>query len=204
MKQTIQTILLAGLLAVLGGGSARAALYTFFFADEGAIYQSPGFFSAAHTLSGLGESSITDLQLILTFANSVSLGQTPTILGRLTLGNNQDSPYASLKPAFTGYSGPNPFYEVTFSGVGSEFYPCNPNNTWGLVLWDTGTGSSLNGLVGWTLNITAVPEPANVALAAFAGLIGVVFVGKRLVRRAGAFRQRAAKLAVENLSPKAR
>jgi hypothetical protein len=50
----------------------------------------------------------------------------------------------------------------------------NPNSTWGLVLWDNSSSGIENALVSWTLDITAVPEPENVALGCFAGVFLVV------------------------------
>jgi hypothetical protein len=43
-----------------------------------------------------------------------------------------------------------------------------------LNLWDTSTSGIENGLVGWTLDVTAVPEPVNVALAVFGGLLALL------------------------------
>jgi hypothetical protein len=46
----------------------------------------------------------------------------------------------------------------------------NPNGTWTLFIADMSSGGGQSQLVGWSLDITAVPEPANVALGVFAGL----------------------------------
>ena len=73
---------------------------------------------------------------------------------------------------------------VTFASFDSK----NPNGTWTLFLADLSSGGQSQ-LVSWELDITAVPEPVNVALGAF----GVIFVmagvgrsqaARRLVRRA--------------------
>jgi hypothetical protein len=50
----------------------------------------------------------------------------------------------------------------------------NPNNTWGLVLWDNGHSGIENALVGWRLDITAVPKPVNVALICFGSLAAML------------------------------
>ena len=118
--------------------------------------------------------SITSIELILTFNNSVSLGATSdlsTLRGSLNLGTDVSSPYVSFTPVISSTSGGNAIYDVTFTGSsgtpGAGFDGLNPNGTWGLVLWDTGTTGFENGLVGWNLDITAVPEPVNVALGVF-------------------------------------
>ena len=76
---------------------------------------------------------------------------------------------------------------MTFPGSsgnpGTGFNGLNPNSTWSLVLWDNSTSGIENGLVGWSLDITAVPEPVNVALGIFAGVfLVVILVGSRPVR----------------------
>lgn len=64
-----------------------------------------------------------------------------------------------------------------------DFTGINPNGTWTLYFADTIAGGGNATLNGWSLNITAVPEPVNVALAVF----GMVVIG------AGVVRQRRAK-----------
>jgi hypothetical protein len=63
---------------------------------------------------------------------------------------------------------------VTFSGAsgtpGAGFNGLDPNDTWALVLWDKSTSGIENGLVSWSLDITAVPEPVTLALICFGAL----------------------------------
>jgi hypothetical protein len=54
------------------------------------------------------------------------------------------------------------------SGSGSP----DPNGQWSLVINSTGFGDN-NTMQGWSLDITAVPEPVNVALGIFGGLFVV-------------------------------
>ena len=55
----------------------------------------------------------------------------------------------------------------------ASFNGANPNGTWTLFFADASAGNTST-LNGWSLNITAVPEPVNVALAFFGtGFIGV-------------------------------
>ena len=59
----------------------------------------------------------------------------------------------------------------------SGFNGGNPNGAWTLYFADTIAGGGNATLNGWSLDITAVPEPVNVALAVFAGvalLTGIV------------------------------
>lgn len=50
----------------------------------------------------------------------------------------------------------------------------DPNGTWTLFFADMSGGGGTSVLNGWSLNVTAVPEPINVALAVFGGFLGIV------------------------------
>jgi subtilisin-like proprotein convertase family protein len=52
----------------------------------------------------------------------------------------------------------------------ASFNGMNPNGTWTLFFADLSAGGTST-LQGWSLDITAVPEPVNVALAIFGGLL---------------------------------
>jgi hypothetical protein len=54
----------------------------------------------------------------------------------------------------------------------------NPNGTWTLFFADVSAGGGTSTLNGWSLDITAVPEPVNVALTIFAGVFLVVIVAR--------------------------
>ena len=83
----------------------------------------------------------------------------------------------SLSPTLgTPGSGSQRIYDVTFSGA--PFNGLDPNNTWALVLWDNNTSGIENGLVSWSLDITALPEPVTVALLVFAGVFLVVILAR--------------------------
>jgi len=64
---------------------------------------------------------------------------------------------------------------TNFSGYNN----LNPNGTWTLFFADMSAGGGTSQLLSWELDITAVPEPVNVALAVF----GVGLVGFSLARR---------------------
>jgi hypothetical protein len=61
-----------------------------------------------------------------------------------------------------------------------NFNGANPNGTWTIFFADlaSGGGSSPSTLVSWSLDITAVPEPVNVALGIFGGVFLVVIVAR--------------------------
>jgi len=60
---------------------------------------------------------------------------------------------------------------------GSTFGGQDPSGNWTLFFADL-SGGSVSTLTGWSLDITAVPEPVNVAL----GVFGVLFVGVTAAR----------------------
>jgi hypothetical protein len=68
---------------------------------------------------------------------------------------------------------------VTLDGVGTGFGGQNPNGQWTLFFSDVVGGGGNSTLQGWSLEITAVPEPVNVAL----GIFLLVCVGAGFVRR---------------------
>ena len=171
-KLAFLSSLLVGLLSLC----AQAAVYPNTFTDAGdagAIPQRGTAFSVEHLLGGMG-SSITSIELILTFNSSASLSGTGSgIQGLLTLGTGTGSPYVSFFPTATSSSGSERIYDMTFSGSpGTGFTGLDPNNTWSLALWDNSSSGIENGLAGWSLDVTAVPEPVNVAL----GIFGAVFL----------------------------
>jgi subtilisin-like proprotein convertase family protein len=61
----------------------------------------------------------------------------------------------------------------TSRGSLSSFNGLDPNGTWTLFFADRSAGDQST-LVGWSLDITTVPEPVTVALAVFAALAAIV------------------------------
>lgn len=57
------------------------------------------------------------------------------------------------------------------AGSLSDFNGSAANGTWTLYFADTANGGGTSTLNGWSLDITAVPEPVNVALGVFGGLL---------------------------------
>lgn len=64
---------------------------------------------------------------------------------------------------------------VTFAGT---FGGLNPNGTWTLFLADLSSGGGQSQLTSLRLGITEVPEPVNVALGIFAGVVLVVILAR--------------------------
>jgi len=161
---------ISSVLAVGFSLSAQAGLFTYNYSDSGPIPQGGTSLSFEHSITGI-PTVINNIELVLTFQNGYDLGG--NINGALILNPNGSPTYASFTPTITrAGTGGQEIYDVTFSG----FNTLNPNNIWALNLWDNNTSGIQNSLVSWTLDITAVPEPLNVALALFAGL----FVGFKL------------------------
>jgi hypothetical protein len=179
MKQRAKLAVLSGLMSTMLDLSAHASLYAYNYtpASPLPIPQGGSVLTPAPEIIVSGISaSITSVQIILTFNDGSSLGATPTIQGLLDLGTSGSSPYISLSSINgTPVSGSQ---EQTYTATFSSLNGYNPNNNWDLVLWDTSHSGLENGLVSWTLDITAVPEPISFALAVF----GLVFVGVGAVR----------------------
>ena len=172
-NQGMKTTVIATLCALGLSLSAPAAIYTFNYTDAGAIPQGGATLSIEHVVSGLADTSIASVELTLMFNDSVSLlGNSSGIQGHLILGNSVDSPFASFTPVDTSGAGLHT-YTLTFTGSpgspGQGFAGLNPNDNWEMVFWDNNTSQIENGLAGYRLAVTAVPEPINVALGIFAG-----------------------------------
>jgi hypothetical protein len=79
-------------------------------------------------------------------------------------------------------SAPSSFDSASRVSFGS-YSGLNPNGTWTLFLADLSAGGGQSQLVSWELDITAVPEPVNVALGVIAGVFLLVILARsRLVR----------------------
>jgi subtilisin-like proprotein convertase family protein len=143
----------------------------------------PSLSSVGVTLN-LSGGNIGDLVAYLSYD-----GVTEQLLNRPGTGGNP------LALGYTGMSFTSPF-SLSDSGTGSidsyggtatsgtyqpsvsfsAFNGLNPNGNWTLFFADLsgGDGANVTTLNGWSLIITAVPEPVNVAMAIFgAGIIGV-------------------------------
>ena len=131
-------------------------------------------FSDAHTLGGLGD-KINELTLTFVLKG----GFASDLSGYLRLGNTGSSPSYDLTSLVQSQSlsesSPNT-YTVNFStttfgsALSTAFNNQNPNSTWTMFFADTSAGGQTT-LNGWSLDITAVPEPVTLALGCFAFML---------------------------------
>lgn len=73
---------------------------------------------------------------------------------------------------------------ITLNGA---FGGMNPNGSWGLYFADVVAGGGNETLVGWSLDITSVPEPITIALPIFGVALGAARLIRRFPRRQTAF-----------------
>ena len=64
-------------------------------------------------------------------------------------------------------------------GTLSSFANINPSGNWTLIFSDASTGGGQSTVTSWNMDITAVPEPVNVALGLLGGLSMVVVAARR-------------------------
>lgn len=125
-----------------------------------------------YTVSGM-DVSISALTLTFVLQNGVA----SDLSGYLRLGDTTGSPAYNLTSLIQGQTlsaGSPTTYSINFStsGFQSTYNGLNPNDTWTLFFADTVNGDTTT-LNGWSLGITAVPEPVVPALALFAGLMAL-------------------------------
>lgn len=174
-------ICLLGLLVGMSF-SARASLYQFgtlngdpaigTIADNSSIG-----LSSSYTISSEG-ASLSGMTLTFVLQG----GTSSDLTGYLRLGDTTGSPSFDLSTLIhsqTLSAGSPNTYTISFtdSGFQSTFNGLNPNDTWTLYFADLSAGDQTT-FNGWSLNITAVPEPVNVALGVFGG-VGVLSLIRR-------------------------
>jgi hypothetical protein len=139
-------------------------------------------FTDAHTLSGLG-TSISDLTLTIALQGGFSTD----LSGYIRLGNLTGSPYYNLTTLIQGQtlsesSATTYAIDFTTTGFQSTFNGQNPNDAWTLFFADSSPGG-VTTLNGWSLGITAVPEPITLALPIFGVLMLAIGLVRRLVSK---------------------
>ena len=144
------------------------------------------------SVSGLGSSlSSISVTLSVSGGNNSGLYAYLSYNGTLAVllnrpGVSSGTPFgdtgAGLTETLTGtalYSGVSPMSSYTsFTTPGTStslsdnslYGGMDPNGTWTLFFADVSGGGGNATLNGWSLDVTAVPEPVNVALAVFGGL----------------------------------
>ena len=100
-----------------------------------------------------------------------------TLSGSYQADGQNISPLSSASSFSSG--GGSITLNTTFSGM-------NPNGNWTLFFADVVSGGGNETLNGWSMDITAVPEPVNVALGVFAGLFGIAGIFHHFRKRHGA------------------
>ena len=109
-------------------------------------------------------------------------GASTDLSGYLRLGNTGGSPSYDLTSLIQGTpeapGGTTYSIDFTTPGFSTAFNGQNPNDMWTLFFADTVPGETTT-LNGWSLDITAVPEPVNMALVC----MGALFGGSVLIRR---------------------
>ena len=111
--------------------------------------------------------------------NNVTLGSTGSDVHWATAGGGALSgSYLADGRQISPLSSPSSFNAAGTVTLAGSFGGMNPNGTWTLFFADL-SGGETSTLQGWSLNITAVPEPVNVALAVFGGVLGVWSISRR-------------------------
>jgi hypothetical protein len=171
--KTLRAEVVAVVLGLWACTGAHGALYGPYFPSDGSFGNNTYTLvdSTPGALTGL-VSPLSTYTLYLNFDNTALSG---TIGGSLTLNGiatpAQDlSGLQNLSATSGSINGYSYNYSLTFSS--GELIGQNPNAQWTLTLFDTGKNSAEN-LNSWSLGITAVPEPVNVALGIFAGVFVV-------------------------------
>ena len=111
----------------------------------------------------------------LTFTTSDNSGNVHFLLG---YGNNAGGTFAPDGRTIDPLSSASAFDSASTAANFTTFNGLDPNGGWTLFFADTVTGGGSPTLTSWSLDITAVPEPVNVALGVFAGVCGLVLVGR--------------------------
>jgi hypothetical protein len=166
-----------GILTIAAGVglSAQASLYQFGTLQTGG---SPIGTIADNSSIGLSSSYVvsgenTSLSgMTLTFV--LQGGTSSDLTGYLRLGDTTSSPAYDLTDFLHSYNlsaGTPTTYSISFADPAfqSTFGDLDPNGSWTLYFADLSSGDQTT-LNGWSLNITAVPEPVESALVGFAAL----------------------------------
>lgn len=173
--------------AVIPDNNPNGYVNTIGVSGEGAVLQS------VNVLLNVSGGYNGDLYAYLTYN-----GTTVTLLNRVGTGGGNTFGYAdtgfnvalsdSGTADFHNYQSHSPTYNgsgqllgtwqpdsggTTF---GSAYQNMNPNGTWAIFFADL-SADDQGTLVSWSLDITAVPEPVNVALALFGAIwVGIVSI----------------------------
>jgi hypothetical protein len=166
MKKAISVVLLFGALIATSWGGI---IY-----DPVSPVSPPDGIAFDDALPLTGTAAVTGYGTIQSFTINLTFGYNAAVNGQLVLGGGL-SPYVDFTASTLGDGGYS--WSQTFTGSpvydsgtpSGGFTGLDPNVTWHLTL----SSPDGNSLTGWSLDITAVPEPVNVALGIFAGVFVV-------------------------------
>ena len=193
--------------AVLGAGVARGTLYTETFGGlstaipEGnpvgvTVSESVGNIPSGMTVGGLtvdltvsgGYNGSLYAYLVAPNGTLVTLLNQPGVTGGNPFGYAGSGLNVTLSDAASGNIQTTPetagtVFAGTYQAAGalSGFDGSAADGTWTLFFADLASGGGQATLTGFNLDITAVPEPANVALAFFG--VGVIGIGAARIYR---------------------
>lgn len=138
-----------------------------------------GMVGTYFTASGLNW-SISDLTLTFVLQG----GDSSDLSGYLRLGSSYYYDLTSLIQGQTLSANTPTSYTIDFNNIGfhDAFNGQNPNGTLTLFFADTVNGDTTK-LNGWSLDVSAVPEPVNLALVCMGGLLAGRVVIRRYARR---------------------
>ena len=201
-SHSLAAALTAGLL-MAGSLTTEATLTVTDFSNGGSgnLYTASGsgsqvildnnYSGVAYSMNfGASGLNISDISVALSFSGGYNgdlyayLSHGSTLVQLLT--PNSDVTGAGISITFheSGYavfpSSGTPSGDYTLSGL-SGFNTADPNGTWVLFFADQSPGDTST-LTSFSIGITAVPEPVNVALGTFGGLFAVAGL-VNLVRR---------------------
>jgi hypothetical protein len=117
--------------------------------------------------------------------NNVTLSDTGSanihtfVAGNLALSGTYQPDGFNISPLSSAASFNANGGSISLDGVGTGFGGQDPNGVWVLFIADVVAGGGNQTLNGWILNITAVPEPVNLAIALFAAALA----GHGVIRR---------------------
>jgi hypothetical protein len=125
---------------------------------------------------GYGDTGF-DVTLSSSGANNIHFYQnySPSYNGSGQLTGTWQPDGRTIDPGLAS-SSPGSFNAAGTVNFGS-YNGLNPNGTWTLFIADLSAGGQSQ-LVSWELDITAVPEPVNVALGIFAGVVVIVSLAR--------------------------
>jgi len=111
--------------------------------------------------------------MTVTFNDFGSLGDIHSA-GNGVLNGAYQADGRNISPLSSGSSFDSASRATLDGTFGFGVNPVDPNGVWTLFFADVSSGGGTATLNSWSLNITAVPEPVNVALGCFTGVFLVV------------------------------